>query len=56
VQKSRIVRVVRVSDSIGIRFPKQLIDDLGISKGDWVEISWDGEEIRIRVVKRVKKS
>jgi len=44
------VRVQKFSDGLFIRIPKKVAEDMDLNKGDYVKITWDGEEIRIRKV------
>jgi len=48
--RRQIVRVQRMKDSVGIRFPKQLVEELNLKPKDYVEVLWDGEKITIRKV------
>jgi len=49
-ERRKVIRVQRMKDSLGIRFPKQLVEELNLKPKDYVEVLWDGEKITIRKV------
>jgi len=48
-----VVKIQKLYDSLGIRFPKRLVEEWGLRPGEYVGIEWDSEEIVIRRVRLV---
>jgi len=49
-ERRQMVRVQKMKDSLGIRFPKRLVEELNLKPKDYVEVSWDGDKVVIRKV------
>jgi len=49
-EKRKMIRVQKMKDSVGIRFPKRLVEDLNLKPHDYVEVTWDSEKVVIRKV------
>jgi len=49
-ERRKVIRDQRMKDSVGIRFPKQLVDELNLKPRDYVEVLWDSDKIVIRKV------
>jgi len=49
-ERRKVIRIQRMKDSVGIRFPKKLVEELNLKPKDYVEVLWDGEKITIRKV------
>jgi len=49
-ERKKMIRIQKMKDSVGIRFPKQLVEELNLKPKDYVEISWNSDKIVIRKV------
>jgi len=55
-KKIQMVKVQKLYDSLGIRFPKRLVEDLKLEAGDYLILEWDSETIVARKFKAVEES
>jgi len=49
-ERRKVIRIQKMKDSVGIRFPKQLVEELNLKPRDYVEVLWDSDKIVIRKV------
>jgi len=52
MKKIQIIKIQKVFDSLGIRFPLKFVKDWDLKQGDYLQLEWDDNTLIIRKINK----